>query len=104
MLPDVQVVIIQEHRTVGGNRVRELEFGADDIVDGLEGFEMLLADRGQDTVFRPHQFADFTDIAGILRSHLHDKDLVIRAQLLPDGAHYAHRGVVAFRGHQNVVL
>ncbi|MPM46882.1 hypothetical protein SDC9_93589 [bioreactor metagenome] len=60
------------------------------------------ANRGDNAVFRPHNVADFSDVALLPRPHLADKDLIEGGHLFVDGAHNAHRCVVAALCHERV--
>lgn len=101
---DVIVVGIEKHAAVRRDGVGQLELGGNDVVNGLEGFQMLLPDGGEDAVPGMNQVADFPDIAGVFGPHLRNKHLMGRPQPLPDSAHHPHGGVVAFGRHEDVVF
>ena len=57
-------------------RIQQLVLRRNDVFEGVEGLQMLFADRGEDTVVRMHEVRDLLDIMHMTRTHFADKDFM----------------------------
>ena len=65
---------------------------------------MLLAYSCDNTYFWMHKIAYFFYVARLFRSHFHDKDLVVRLEILPDCSYHTHCRVVAAGSHHDIIM
>ena len=79
-------------------------FGADNRLDVVKRFQMLLADGRENADVRGDQFAKLADVAGLPRSHFHDEHFMHRRQRGTNHFRHAHRRVVAFRRHDDMEM
>ena len=102
--PDVLRVEVDDSESVGRQRVDELELCILDVLHALECLKVHLAHGGNNTYCGVYQVAYLLDVVVLLRTHLHDEYLMIRAQLFAYGTYYAQQSVEVTRCHKHVVL
>ncbi len=96
-------VVVDYHDAVGGNAVGKLELGVAHVFNRFERFEMLRSYGSDNSCGGLHEVAYLLDVAGLLRTHLHDEYFVVWLEHFADCAYNAEGGVVASGSHQGFV-
>ena len=97
-------VIREKAAAIRRNSVHQFIFRIFDVLQGMEGVQMLRADARQHAVTRMHQSTQFLDIPDVPCAHFRHKHLRRRRQALTDDFRHAHRRIEAARGNQRLIL